>query len=198
MKKLVLGTMLLALLAIPPAAQAVTVRVVAQDFDFESDDQLEVILEVEDAQGLTGLEFSLVYPSDLLAVDQPSTHELGGLFSHAFVNHDADSSDLPAGSRRIGIALSVAVPVASPAGTLVTLSFPLRCSDFSGDWPAGRPVALEVQDEAAWTAQAGELPVPTAVSVEDVTVTVDCTTVPVRDRGFSTLKMMHTGRGGSR
>ena len=74
----------------------------------------------------------------------------------------------------------------------------LRCSDFSGGWPEGRPVTIEIQDGAAWTASGGELPVPASVTVENRTVTVDCTTVPVRDFGFSTLKSRHVGRGGDR
>jgi hypothetical protein len=198
MKLRLLGLLLVCLTGGASAAQAVTVRAVAGDFDFASDDVLEVVLAVEDAQGLTGLEFSLVYPADLLAVEEPTSHTLGGLFSHAFVNHDADVSGLPAGSKRISVAFAVASPITATAGTLLTVSFPLRCSDFSGGWPDGRPVTIDVQDAAAWVAQASELPAPVAVTPEGSTANVDCTTVPVRGQGFSTLKARHTGRGGSR
>ena len=195
--KLTLIALFLAVVA-PAAAHAVTVRAVASDFDFVADDVLEVVLEVEEAQGLTGLEFSIVYPGDLLAVDQPSSHSQGSLFSHAFVNHGAASTGLPAGSKRISVAFAVATPVSAETGTLVTLSFPLRCGDFSGGWPDGRPVTIEIQDAAAWTAQGSELPQPVSVTVEDRTVNVACTTVPVRDSGFSILKARHVGRGGGR
>ena len=198
MKSILIALVLMSSVGWASIAQAVTVRVVASDFGFESDDALEVVVEVEDAQGLTGLEFSVVYPADLLAVEEPATHTLGRLFSHGFVNYDAGSSGLPAGSKRISVAFAVAVPVTATAGTLLTLSFPLRCNDFSGAWPDGRPVTVDVQDAAAWIAQGSDLPAPVAVTPEGRTVDVECTTVPVRDLGFSTLKARHAERGGPR
>ena len=179
-------------------AEAVTVRAVADDLDFVAGDVLVVEFTVDDAQGLTGLEFSIVYPSDLLAVEQPSFHTMGTLFSHGFVNHEAGSSDLPAGFQRIGVAFAVATPVASAEGTLLTVSFPIRCSDFSGGWPEGRPVEISVQDVAAWKAQGTGSPAPVGASAEGKTITVDCTTVPVAGAGFSTLKARHIEQGGSR
>jgi hypothetical protein len=181
-------------------ARAVTVRAEADDFDFASDDQLVVEFFVEDAASLTGLEFSIVYPSDLLAVDQPSTHVVGpsSPFSHGFVNHEADAAGLEPGLSRIGIAFATAEPVTWPGGLLLTVSFPLRCSDFSGGWPEGRPVAIDLRDAIAWTASGTGLPVEVTVVDVGVTPTVDCTSVPVPGAGFSTLKARHAGRGGAR
>ena len=181
-------------------ADAVTVRAQADDFDFVADDQLVVEIVVEDAASLTGLEFSVVYPSELLAVDEPSTHLVGPTspFSHGFVNHEADASGLDPGLRRIAVAFATAQPVTWPGGLLLTLSFPLRCSDFSGGWPDGRPVTIDLRDAAAWTASGGELPVGVAVLDLDATPTVDCTTVPLPGTGFSTLKARHVGQGGGR
>ena len=65
------------------------------------------------------------------------------------------------------------------------------------DWGDGAHV-LVAQDAEAWTAQGSGLPQSVTTTVEGRTVNVDCTTVPVRDFGFSTLKARHTGRGGDR
>lgn len=196
MKLLIVAAALL--LALAPSAYAMTVRAVAQDVNFTDTADLVVEVEAAGSQGLVGLQFSVVYPSGLLAVDQPVSVELGSMTSHGFVNPDADSSDLPAGFRRIGVSFAASTPVAATSGRLLTVSFPLRCSEFSGEWPLGRPVAIDIQDEKAWTATGSELPVAVPVVAEDVTVTVDCTTVPASSRGFSTLKAQHRTSGGAR
>jgi hypothetical protein len=190
----------LALLAVagPVRAQEVTVRALASDYDFTGDDALEVEITVDGAVGLTGLEFSIVFPGDALAVDQAATHELGTGFSHAYVNYDADTSGLPAGSRRIAVAFAVAQPLSREIGTLLTVSFPLRCSDFGGGWPDGRPVTIDLQDEAAWKAAGSGLPALVTSAAEDRTVTVDCTSVAQDPTGFSALKARHTSREGVR
>lgn len=179
-------------------AGAVTVTAVASDLDFGGSDILVVELTVDDAQGLTGLEFSVVYPADMLAIDVPATHQLGGMFSHTFVNYEAHSTDLDPGLQRIAVAFSVAVPVAQPNGTLLTISLPVRCSDFGGAWPEGRPVTIGLQDGGAWKAFGDELPAPVPVTLTGRTVTVDCTSVPVPATGFSTLKARHGAKGGER
>lgn len=182
----------------PVRAQEVTLRVLASDYDFTGDDALEVQITVDGAVGLTGLEFSIVYPGDALAVDEPATHQIGTGFSNAYVNYDADTSGLPAGSRRIAVAFAVAQPVSREIGTLLTLRFPLRCSDFGSGWPDGRPVTIDLQDQAAWKAAGSGLPAPVTSAAEDRTVTVDCTSVEQDTTGFSALKARHTGREGVR
>lgn len=181
-------------------ARCLTVRAQADDFDFVADDQLVVEFFVEDAASLTGIEFSIVYPSELLAVDEPSTHVLGpsSPFSHGFVNHAADASGLEPGLGRIGVAFATAQPATWSGGLLLTVSFPLRCSDFSGGWPEGRPVSIDLRDATAWTASGTDLPVEITVVDADAAITVDCTTVPLPGAGFSTLKARHVGRGGGR
>jgi hypothetical protein len=141
------------------------------------------------------LEFSIVYPGTLLAVDDPVSHEFVALTSHGFINPEADSSDLPAGSRRIAVALAGITPVSSDTQEFLTVRFPLRCSDFSGGWPAGRAVTVDIQDVAAWKAVDSGLPAPVAASGTGVTVNVDCTTVTAIQPGFSTLKARHHGGG---
>jgi hypothetical protein len=188
-------SILLAIAATTIAAPcfAVTLGAEAADFTFEADAVLDVDIVVEDASGLTGLQFSVVYPSDLLAVEQPSTHVFGDMFSHGYVNHDADSSDLPVGRRRIAVAFAAAQPVARSSGLLLTIQFPVRCADYSsGQWPSGRPVEVLIQDEAAWTASGSEVPSPAVVGTVDASFTVDCTTVPVSTTGFTTLKARFT------
>jgi hypothetical protein len=185
------------LLASSLPAQAVTVEAVATDFDFTTDGSLDVEFRVSNARGLTGLEFSIVYPGELLAVEEPSSHELGRLFSHGFVNHEADMSGLPAGSERISVAFAVAVPVAASEGLLLTVSFPLRCSDFSIEWPEGRPVTIDLADVMAWTANGSEVPAPAEVQSQGTTITVDCITVSTSSPGLSTLKFRHVNKGAS-
>ena len=68
------------LLASSVPAGAVTVEAVATDYDFRTDGMLDVEFRVGDAGGLTGLEFSIVYPGESLAVDDPSSHVLGRMF----------------------------------------------------------------------------------------------------------------------
>ena len=89
------------LLASAPSAHAVTVRALAQDMNFTDAANLVVEIEAAGSQGLVGLQFSVVYPAGLLAVDQPVGVDLGSMTSHGFVNPDADSSDLPPGFRRM-------------------------------------------------------------------------------------------------
>jgi hypothetical protein len=183
------------LLASSVPAGAVTVEAVATDYDFTTDGMLDVELRVGDAGGLTGLEFSIVYPGELLAVDDPSSHALGRMFSHGFVNHEADASDLPAGSKRISVAFAVAQPVTATEGLLLTVSFPLRCSDFSIEWPEGRPVTIELEDAMAWTASGSEVPAPAQIQAQGTTITVDCITVSASSLGLSTLKFRHVNKG---
>lgn len=186
------------LLASSVPAGAVTVEAVATDYDFTTDGMLDVELRVGDAGGLTGLEFSIVYPGELLAVDDPSSHALGRMFSHGFVNHEADASDLPAGSKRISVAFAVAQPVTATEGLLLTVSFPLRCSDFSIEWPEGRPVTIELEDAMAWTASGSEVPAPAQIQAQGTTITVDCITVSASSLGLSTLKFRHVNKGAPR
>jgi hypothetical protein len=183
------------LLASSVPAGAVTVEAVATDYDFTTDGMLDVEFRVGDAGGLTGLEFSIVYPGELLAVDDPSSHALGRMFSHGFVNHEADASDLPAGSKRISVAFAVAQPVTATEGLLLTVSFPLRCSDFSIEWPEGRPVTIELEDAMAWTASGSEVPAPAQIQAQGTTITVDCITVSASSLGLSTLKFRHVNKG---
>lgn len=183
------------LLASSMPAGAVTVEAVATDYDFRTDGMLDVEFRVGDAEGLTGLEFSIVYPGESLAVDDPSSHVLGRMFSHGFVNHDADASGLPAGSKRIGVAFAVAQPVTATEGLLLTVSFPLRCSDFSIEWPEGRPVTIELEDAMAWTASGSEVPAPAQIQSQGTTITVDCITVSASRLGLSTLKFRHVNKG---
>ena len=183
------------LLASSMPAGAVTVEAVATDYDFRTDGMLDVEFRVGDAEGLTGLEFSIVYPGESLAVDDPSSHVLGRMFSHGFVNHDADASGLPAGSKRISVAFAVAQPVTATEGLLLTVSFPLRCSDFSIEWPEGRPVTIELEDAMAWTASGSEVPAPAQIQAQGTTITVDCITVSASRLGLSTLKFRHVNKG---
>lgn len=188
------GLLALLLVSSLPAG-AVTVDAVATDFDFTTDGVLEVEFRVADAGGLTGLEFSIVYPGELLAVEDPSSHELGQLFSHGFVNHEADASGLPAGSERISVAFAVAQPVSASEGLLLNVSFPIRCSDFSIDWPEGRPVTIDIADAMAWTASGSDVPVAAEVQAQGTTITVNCIRVGTSSPGFSTLKFRHVNQG---
>ena len=81
MKYLAPLLVLIVALAFPAAAQAVTVETVTSDFDFAEDGVLVVRFDVTDAAGLTGLEFSIVYPSNLLAVERDNA--VGGVLNIA-------------------------------------------------------------------------------------------------------------------
>lgn len=185
MRTLLLAT---ALVLLGTSAPAATLRVVDRSFDFVDDTVLDVDVAVEGAAPVAGLEFSVVYPGDLLAVVEPTTHTGGGFLGAPVVNHDADASGLPAGSRRISVALAAADSSGTDSATVMTISFPLRCSDFSGDWPAGRTVQLQLLDAVAWGIGPDGLPAPLPLDTVDGTFLIDCTTVPVGESGFSTLK----------
>lgn len=183
-----------ALLAFALPASAVTLRVVEQKFDFAEDAVLDVVIAIEAGSEVAGLEFSIVYPGDLLAVAEPVSHTAGDFLGPPVVNPDADPAGLGSGSRRIDVAIAAAEPSGVAAGTVLTISFPLLCSDFSGDWPDGRLVGLQIVDAAAWGVGVDSLPEPIALLTVDGSLLIDCTTVPVTVPGFSALKARF-GRG---
>ena len=89
----------------------------------------------------------------------------------------------------------MAQPVTAIEGFLLTVSFPLRCSDFSIEWPEGRPVTIELEDAMAWTASGSEVPAPAQIQAQGTTITVDCITVSASSLGLSTLKFRHVNKG---
>jgi hypothetical protein len=184
---LIAGTQLLANLA-----GAASLRVVGQEFEITANSQLQVVVVVEDAALIAGLEFSLVYPGDVLAVVDPTTHSAGDFLATPVVNHDGDPAGLPPGMRRINVAVAAASPSGVAAGTVVTIEFPLRCGDFSGDWPAGRDVVIQLLDPVAWGIGTGGLPETIAITPVDGDFLINCTTVPVAGTGLSTLKARYS------
>ena len=170
------------------SADAQTLRVVDQELDISASEQLQVVIVVEEAFAVAGLEFSLVYSGDILAVVDPTAHSAGDFLAAPVVNHDADPSGLPPGMRRIDVALAAAEASGVAGGTVITVSFPLRCGEFSGDWPDGRAVSIQLLDTAAWGIGSGGLPESIAIVPVDGSFVINCTTVPVAQIGLSTLK----------
>lgn len=169
-------------------AGAASLRVVDQQFEITGNSELQVIVVVEDAALVSGLEFSLIYPGDVLAVLDPTTHSAGDFLASPVVNHDGDPAGLLPGMRRINVALAAAEASGVATGTVLTIEFPLRCGAFSGDWPDGREVAIQVLDLVAWGIGAGGLPETIAITPVDGSFLINCTTVPVAGTGLSTLK----------
>jgi hypothetical protein len=180
------------------SAGALTLRVVDQELEIGANEQLQVLVMVEDAAAVAGLEFSLVYPGDVLAVVDPTTHTAGDFLSAPVVNHHADPAGLSPGMRRINVALAAAEASGVAAGTVITISFPLRCSEFSGGWPDGRDVAIQILDTVAWGIGAGGLPETVAITPVDGSALINCTTVPVERMGLSMLKAQFSPKGEGR
>jgi hypothetical protein len=186
MRFLVLTALLLTLAV--SAASGAMLRVVEQSFEFDTADTLAVDVVVEDAATIAGLEFSIIYPGDVLAVVDPTSHEAGDFLADPVVNHDGDASGLEPGMRRIEVALAAAEPAGTATGVVLTIFFPVRCEDYAGDPPTGRSVDIQVVDGAAWGIGPGSLPEAIALTQVGASLRVDCTTVPVSSPGFSTLK----------
>ena len=153
---------------------------------------------IEDAASVAGLEFSLVYPGDVLAVVDPTTHTGGDFLGAPVVNHNADPAGLSSGMRRIDVALAAAEASGVTGATVITVSFPLRCDEFAGAWPAGRDVSIQLLDTVAWGIGAGGLPETIAITSVDGSFLINCTTVPVESIGLSMLKAHFSPNGEGR
>ena len=176
-------------------ALALTLRVVDQQFEISANSQLQVEVVIEDAAAVAGLEFSLVYPGNVLAVVDPTTHSTGDFLGTPTVNHDADPAGLPSGMRRINVALAAAEASGVAGGTVITVGFPLRCAEFAGAWPEGRDVGIQLLDTVAWGIGPGGLPETIAITPVDGSFLINCTTVPVERIGLSTLKARFSASG---
>lgn len=190
--------LLTGLLLCSSLAHGAELRVVDQDLDFDEFAELAVEIVVEDAADLAGLEFGVVYPGSILAVAEPTSHVAGDFLGAPTVNHEANTAGLPAGFRRINVALAAAEASGVVSAAVITLRFPLRCSDFGGEWPEGRPFAIELADLTGWTVGAGGLPEVLTVDGVDGSFTVNCTTVDLDLGGFTTLKARFGAAGGQR
>jgi len=180
------------------SADALTLRIVDQELEIGVNAQLQVDVTVEDAAAVAGLEFSLVYPGDVLAVLEPTADTAGDFLAEPVVNHDADPAGLLPGMRRINVALAAAEASGVAGGTVITISFPLRCSDFSGGWPNGRDVAIQLLDSVAWGIGVDGLPELIAITSVDGSFLINCTTVPLERIGLSTLKARFSTNEGGR
>lgn len=176
-------------------ATAATLRVVDQDHDFDENGELSVQIVVEDAATLAGLEFGVLYPGDFLAVDDPTTEAAGDFLGAPVVNHEAQTTGLPEGTRRINVAVAAAEAQGVATATVLTLSFPLRCDDFGSGWPDGRSFVIGLADVQGWEIGGSGLPVAIPVTAVDGAFTANCLTVPVRDTGLSVLKFRFGAAG---
>lgn len=174
------------------SADALTLRIVDQELEIGANAQLHVVVTVEDAAAVAGLEFSLVYPGDILAVLAPTAHTAGDFLAAPVVNHDADPAGLLPGMRRINVALAASEASGVAGGTVITISFPLRCGEFSGGWPDGRDLGIQLLDTVAWGIGVGGLPETIAITAVDGSFLINCTTVPVERIGLSMLKVRYS------
>lgn len=172
---------------VPAAAQAVTVRAVSQSVQFASATTVTVQIALEEAVGVAGLQFSIDYPSTLIATENLTTHVDGQLFGLLAVNHDATGGANPpeAGFRRISVSAAQAENLTTNGGVLLTLDFEVGCAGFAQDFPEGRGVTLDVRDLLAFDENGADI----AATAVDGTLTLDCTTVGVDDSlTFGTIK----------
>lgn len=185
---ILLGVALVA--AAPAGAQPVTVRAVDLVAEFAGPTTIAVDVVVENVRGAAGLQFSIDYPSTLIATENPSTHENGGLWSLLVVNHDNTSGANPPapGFRRISVSAAAAEGRDVDEGLLMTLEFEVGCFGFAQDYPEGRQVVLDVRDVLAFDENGATL----ESAGTDGTLTLDCTTVSVESPfSFGTMKAFY-------
>ncbi len=171
----------------PGSARAATVRAVSQSVEFASATTVTVEIVLESAAGVAGVEFSIDYPSTLIATENLTTHGEGDLFGLVAVNHDNSTGDAPPaeGFRRITVSAAAAQNLTVSSGVLLTLDFEVGCFGFAQDYPDGRGVVLDVRDVSAFDENGSNV---VALAI-DGTLDLDCTTVGLDDtQSFSTIK----------
>ena len=188
---LLLATLLLTIFGslVPAAAHAATVRAVSQTVEFASATTVTGEIVLESAAGVAGVEFSIDYPSTLLATEMPTTHGEGDLFGLVAVNHDHSTGEDPpaAGFRRISVSAAAAQNLTVSSGVLLTLDFTVNCAGFAQDFPDGRGVLLDVHGASAFDENGSNV---VALAV-DGTLDLNCTTVSVNNQlSFGTIKAL--------
>jgi hypothetical protein len=172
---------------------AVGLSLAERTYSFAEDGPIELEILLSGAEGVTGVDFVVAYPSErLLGFVDAIEGDLGMTFA---VNPEYGSP--PSGSTWIKFSGARAEPLpASTDGVLVRLVLEAPCAGNAQDWPAGRPLSFDFPEGFAKAFAADVSPL--SIEASSGSILLDCTSLSVEDLpSFGTLKALYgPGTGG--
>jgi hypothetical protein len=157
----------------PAVGQTVSVTVPPTLYEFSTDAEIAVEVQLDGAGPLAGVDLVMTYPADrFLAVP---TWENGDLFGLVSVNAES----MPG---QVVVAAAAAEALGVSQGTLVTLTFLVPCE--GNDVEGGVDLTFSFAEFRPWDESAQAL----TASAPDATVTLSCTPVATGAVSFGMVK----------